>query len=115
MKSPTVDELNKLIDAIKGTYRLPEKDIMSRAGYSSEYLYQTKSRGKVSAKLISALVRTFPEAGAVEPAPNDTSAVLAVLVEKVAYLMSKSTGRSSQIERELIERDAEQLKKIRKA
>lgn len=107
--------MNTLIDRVKFTYRMTEKEIMKRIGYNDEYLSQTRSRGKVSDKFMQKLRLTFPEAGNVQPPADDMTATVAVLIDRVSSLLSDRSGRSAQIERELIAKDAEELKKIRKA
>lgn len=110
-----LEDLEQLINEIKYAYQLSEKEIMKAVDYNEKYLSQTRSRKIVSEKLINALVRKFPNAkGIAPPISYDDPALLVVLIERVAKLLSRQPdGKSEMIEQELMKKDAEELRKIR--
>lgn len=115
MPIPTIEEMNELILAIRYYYQLNEEEITEKIGYNKTYISQARSRGTVSEKFMKLLGSTFPDASKAKATDSDEHALLAVLVERVAFLLSESSGKSAQIERETIVKDAEELKKLRQS
>lgn len=113
-KRADVAELEALLDKIRATYRLTDEQIAVKAGYSAGYIAQTLSRKSVPAKLIRALTKEFSDAGKIDGV-SELEAVLAVVVDRLSELCADKSGRSVSVERALIEKDAKELSKIRKA
>lgn len=110
---PTIAEMDELILAIRFAYKLNEEEIAEKVGYNRVYISQSRSRNTVSSKFINALLGAFPDAVNIKHASSDEHALMAVLIERVASLLSDRSGRSAQIEREIIVKDAEELRKLR--
>jgi hypothetical protein len=55
----SINDFNSLIELIKTQTGLNEEAVAKRMGYNEGYISQTRSRGKVSNKLINSLKREF--------------------------------------------------------
>jgi len=111
-KKYTVEDLQSILADVRATYGLTDQEISEKGNRNKGYIVQTLSRKSVSPLLIEDIKRVFSDAGKVST-PSDNDALLAVVVDRLSVLLSDRNRRSAQLERELMQKDAEALKEIR--